>query len=217
MAEAGTAVGVELLEQFTTTEQQRHAAKLGMWAWLLTELLLFGGLLMSALMLRIMHPASVSAAASHLKLWIGAVNTVVLIVSSFIMSGAIEMSKLGRQRATVLCMYGTAALGILFLLLKSYEYYTDYVGHLTPFLSRPYDLKGDEASKLFINLYWVTTILHYLHLTTGSAIVLVMGRQASRQGYLARHQNRIEIIGLYWHFIDLVWIIVFPVLYMANR
>ncbi len=217
MAEASAAVGVELVEQFTTADQQRHAAKLGMWAWLLTELLLFSGLFISALVLRLLHPASVSAAASHLKLWIGAVNTVVLITSSFIMSGAIEMSKLGRQRAVVRCLIGTAAFGVLFLLLKSYEYYRDYVEHMTPFLDRPYALAGDAASKLFVNLYWITTILHFVHLSVGVGIVLVMAWLASRPGFLSRHQNRIEITGLYWHFIDLVWIIVFPTLYMANR
>lgn len=217
MADTSAAIGVELVEQFTTVDQQRRAATLGMWAWLLTELLLFSGLLLSALVLRILHPASVSAAASHLKLWIGGVNTVILITSSFIMSGAIEMSKLGRQRDVVRCLLGTAAFGAMFLLLKSYEYYTDYVDHLTPFLNRPYDLAGDDASKLFINLYWVTTILHFIHLSVGVGIVLVMAWLASRPGYLRRHQNRIEITGLYWHFIDLVWIIVFPTLYMANR
>ena len=217
MADASGAVGVEIVEQFTTADQQRRAAKLGMWAWLLTELLLFSGLLVSALVLRLLYPASVSAAASHLKLWIGAVNTVILIISSFMMSGAIETSRLARQRPMVRFLLATAAFGVLFLIMKSYEYYTDYADHLTPFLARPYALAADRASELFINLYWVTTILHFIHLSVGVAIVLVMAWLAARPGFLSRHQNRIEIVGLYWHFIDLVWIIVFPTLYMANR
>ena len=210
-------IGVIVAEQFANEAQQRHAAKLGMWAWLLTELLLFAGLLGAALVIRTLHPASVAAAASHLKLWIGAVNSVILIFSSLAMTGAIEMSKQGRGRLVVRCLLGTAALGLLFLCLKSYEYYDDYTEHMTPFLSRPYALAGDRPSILFVNLYWTTTILHFIHLSVGVSIVLVMAWLASRPYFFERHQNRIEIVGLYWHFIDLVWLIVFPTLYMANR
>ena len=218
MSEATTLpVGVEVDEQFSTEGQQRHAATMGMWLWLATELLLFAGLFLVALILRIMHPGSVTAAALHLKFWIGATNTAVLICSSYTMSGAIEMSRLGWQRGTVRCMLITAALGTVFLVLKGYEYYRDYVEHMTPFLPRPYAIPGDDASQLFINVYYVTTALHGLHLTTGVLIMLVLARQASAPGYLRRHQNRIEVYGLYWHFIDLIWISVFLILYVLNR
>jgi cytochrome c oxidase subunit 3 len=212
-----TLIGIEVHEQFANAAQQRHAAEMGMWAWLLTELLLFGGLFISALVLHQMHPASVRNAALHLKFWIGATNTAVLICSSFTMSGAIVASRQGEQRWMVRCMLVTAALGTLFLLLKGYEYYTDYAEHLTPFLDRPYALANDPASQLFVDLYFITTALHGLHLTTGVGILLVLTWQASRAGFLARHQNRIEIYGLYWHFIDLIWIIVFSVLYVVGR
>jgi cytochrome c oxidase subunit 3 len=218
MSETATLpVGVEVEEQFSTEGQQRHAATMGMWLWLATELLLFAGLFLVALILRIMHPGSVTAAALHLKFWIGATNTAVLICSSYTMSGAIEMSRMGWQRGTVRCMVITAALGTVFLVLKGYEYYRDYVEHVTPFLPRPYAIPGDDASQLFINVYYVTTALHGLHLTTGVIIMLVLARQASAPGYLRRHQNRIEVYGLYWHFIDLIWISVFPILYVLNR
>ncbi len=211
-------VGIEREEHFTTDGQQVHAAKFGMWCWLLTELLLFAGLFLCALIIRIMHPASVTATTTHLKFWIGATNTGVLIVSSFTMSGAIELSRIGWQRGTVRFMLATAALGTLFLLLKGYEYYEDWDEHMMPFLhGRPYVLAHDPSTILFTDLYYITTGLHGLHLTTGVSILLVMAWMASRPGYLARHQNRIEIFGLYWHFIDLVWIIVFPVLYVLNR
>ena len=218
MAHAGTgAVGIEVAEQFTTADQQRRAATLGMWAWLLTELLLFAGLFLVALILRILHPASVTAAALHLKFWIGATNTAVLICSSFTMSGAIQLSRLGWQRGMIRCMLATALLGTLFLVLKGYEYWRDYAEHMTPFLNRPYALAGDHASQLFVDLYYVTTALHGLHLTTGVAILLGLAWQAKAPGYLSRHQNRVEIYGLYWHFIDLIWIVVFPILYVLNR
>ena len=210
-------VGVELLEQFTEVRQQRHAATLGMWSWLLTELLLFAALFLIALVLRIEHPDSVKNATHHLEFWIGAANTAVLIVSSLTMSGAIITSRMGLQTIMVRCMYATAALGTLFLVLKGYEYYKDYLDHLTPFMARPYDLAGDKASILYVNLYYVATALHGFHLTTGVAILMVLALQARAPGYLTRHQNRIEIYGLYWHFIDLMWIMVFTIIYVMNR
>ncbi len=213
----GLPTGIEVEEQFANADQQRRAAELGMWAWLLTELLLFGGLFLGALVLHYLHPASVQAAAQHLKFWIGATNTVILICSSLTMSGAIMLSRLGGQTWMVRCMLATAALGSLFLVLKGYEYYRDYAEHVTPFLSRPYALAGDAASQLFVNLYFLTTALHGLHLTTGVMILLGLTWQASRPHYLERHQNRIEVFGLYWHFIDLIWITAFPVLYVVGR
>ena len=219
VAEPGVSpVGLEREEQFTTDGQQIHAAKFGLWCWLLTELLLFAGLFLVALVTRIIYPDSVTAVAKHLKFWIGATNTAVLIVSSFTMSGAIELSRLGWQRGMVRFMLVTAGLGTLFLVLKGYEYYADWDEHMMPFLRwRPYELEHDRGSILFADLYYVTTGLHGLHLMTGVSILLVMSWLASRPGFLTRHQNRIEIFGLYWHFIDLIWIIVFPVLYVLNR
>ena len=211
-------VGIEVEEQFSTQDQQRRAATLGIWVWLATELLLFAGLFLIALITRILHPASVTAASLHLKFWIGSTNTAVLICSSFTMSGAIEMSRLGWQRGMIRCMLLTAALGTVFLLLKGYEYYRDFMENVTPFLTwRPYAIVGDDPSALFVNVYYVTTALHGLHLTTGVAILLVLTWQATAPGYLTRHQNRIEVYGLYWHFIDLIWISVFPILYVLNR
>ena len=214
----GAKVGIELAHHFETVEQQRYAATLGIWAWLLTELLLFAALFLTALILRVTHPEAVKLATGHLKFWIGAVNTVVLICSSLTMSAAIEFSRMGWQRAMVRAMLATAGLGTLFLLLKGYEYYADYEEHMMPFLSRrPYELHESPASRLFVNLYYVATSLHALHLFTGIGLLLGMTWMASKAGFLARHQNWIEVYGLYWHFIDLIWIIAFPVLYVVNR
>ena len=133
MVDATLPVGIEVEEQFTNASQQRHAAQLGMWAWLLTELLLFAALFAVALILHVTHPQSVSAAVHHLKFWIGATNTAILICSSFTMSGAIMASRMGWQRWMVRCLVATAALGAAFLLLKGYEYYRDYEEMMTPF------------------------------------------------------------------------------------
>ena len=218
MAEAlADGVGVELHEQFTEVRQQRHAAALGMWSWLLTELLLFSALFLIALILRILHPSSVQNATRHLEFWIGCANTVILIVSSLTMSGAIMTSRLGLQRLMIWCMYITAALGTGFLVLKGYEWYLDYLDHLVPFMARPYDLAGDPYSILYVDLYYVATALHGFHLLTGVSILMVLTIQARAEGYLSRHQNRIEVYGLYWHFIDLMWIMVWTIIYVMNR
>ena len=210
--------GIKRAHHFETVAQQRYAATLGIWAWLITELLLFAALFLVALIVRIQHPEATQEAARHLKFWIGAVNTVVLIVSSLTMSMAIEFSRIGWQRAMVRAMLATAALGSLFLVLKGYEYYADYEEHMMPFLdSRPYELSASPASRLFVNLYYVATLLHGLHLLTGISLLLGMTWIASKAGFLSRHQNWIEIYGLYWHFIDLIWIMAFPILYVVNR
>ncbi len=165
-----------------------------------------------------LHPASVTAAALHLKYWIGATNTAILICSSLTMSIAIELSRMGRQRWMVRFMLITAALGVIFLMLKGYEYLEDYREHMMPFLPNyRYVLAGDPASRLFTDLYFITTGLHALHLSVGIGLMLVMSFLASRKGFLQNHFNRIEVVGLYWHFIDLIWMIVFPTLYLLNR
>lgn len=218
MSEAVVRPGVEVAEHFEDAEQQCHAAKFGMILWLATELLLFSGLFLVAIVVRVMYPAAVTAAALHLKYWIGATNTAVLICSSLTMSGAIVGSRLGWRRFMIRCMLATAVLGVLFLCLKGYEYYRDYAEHITPFLSyRPYALHGDAATRLFIDDYFIITGLHAIHLTTGIGILLGLTWLFRSPDYLRRHQNRIEIFGLYWHFIDLIWISVFPILYLLNR
>lgn len=211
-------VGVKRAHHFESVAQQRYAATLGIWAWLVTELLLFAALFLVALIIRVRHPEATIEAARHLKFWIGATNTVVLLVSSLTMSMAIAFSRMGWQAAMVRAMLATAALGTLFLALKGYEYYADYEEHMMPFLAgRPYELAGSPASRLFVNLYYVATLLHGLHLTTGIALLLGLTWMAAKDGFLSRHQNWIEIYGLYWHFIDLIWIMAFPILYVVNR
>lgn len=211
-------VGIKRAHHFETVAQQRYAATLGIWTWLITELLLFAALFLVALIVRIQHPEATQEAARHLKFWIGATNTVVLIVSSLTMSMAIAFSRIGWQRAMVRAMLATAALGSLFLVLKGYEYYADYEEHMMPFLGwRPYELSASPASRLFVNLYYVATLLHGFHLLTGISLLLGMTWMATKAGFLGRHQNWIEIYGLYWHFIDLIWIMAFPILYVVNR
>lgn len=212
-----SAIGVEVEEQFAGETHQRETAMLGMWVFLATELLIFSGMFICALVLRVQYPHAVAAVTKHLQYWIGATNTGVLILSSFTMSVAIEASRLGERRIVIGSMLATAGLGCVFICLKAYEYYRDWHGHMMPFFGGKYELAGDRPSRLFLDLYYLITGVHAVHLSIGIGLMLFMAHAARKPDFLEKHQNRIEISGLYWHFIDLIWIIVFPTLYLLNK
>lgn len=213
-AEAGA--GPEALEHFGSFERQRGAALLGMWVFLANELLLFGGLFMTALILRLLYPEAVMEAATHLKWWLGGINSVVLITSSLTMSFAIEAARELRQQETRNALLGTAALGFLFLGIKTIEYWLEYEEGLMPFLDIPYALP-DPATRLYINLYFIATGLHGAHLLIGIGILLVMWLRVRRPDFLRLKPTHIEVCGLYWHFVDLIWMFLFATLYLVNR
>lgn len=204
------------LEHFESYAEQRSASVLGMWVFLVNELLLFAGLFMTALALRLLHPEAVLAAGEHLKWWLGALNTVVLVTSSLTMTFAIEAARSFERRTAVLCLALTAGLGALFLGIKGLEYYLEYEEHLMPFLDRPFALP-DAASRLYMNLYFVATGLHGLHLLIGVGLVLGLALRVSRPGFLEAKPTHVEITGLYWHFIDFIWMLLFATLYLVNR
>ena len=212
-----SAIGVKVEEQFVDEAHQRETAKLGIWLFLSTELLIFSGMFICALVLRVMYPHSVSDTAQHLQYWIGATNTGVLILSSFAMSVAIEASRLGERRIVLYSMLTTAAIGLVFVCLKAYEYYLDWHGGMMPFFGGKYALTADPPSRLFLDLYYLITLIHATHLSIGIGLMLYMSNAARKPDFLKKHQNRVEISGLYWHFIDLIWIIVFPTLYLLNK
>ncbi len=212
-----SAIGVQVEEQFASEKHQRETAKFGIWLFLSTELLIFSGMFVCALVLRVMYPHSVANTAKHLQYWIGATNTGVLILSSFTMSVAIEASRLGERRTVLNSMLATASLGSVFVCLKAYEYYLDWTGKMMPFFGGKYALQDDAPSRLFLDLYYLITGVHAIHLSIGIGLMLYMANAARQPDFLAKHQNRVEISGLYWHFIDLIWIIVFPTLYLLNK
>jgi cytochrome c oxidase subunit 3 len=199
-----------------TPEERRAQALLGMWLFLSTEILLFGGIFMSTLVYSTMHPAGAHDAASHMKLWIGGINSVVLIVSSLLVSLAISAAYAGEKQLVVRFLAATAACGVLFIILKGYEYYLEYDEHLMPFLASRSFALPDPASALYFNIYFAATGLHALHLSIGVTLMLIIA------GHTARGRGKldalpVEIGGLYWHLIDLVWILLYPTLYLANR
>jgi cytochrome c oxidase subunit III len=198
---------------FTTEAQQHEAATLGLWLFIATELMLFGGLFVGLTVYRIGDPTAAATASEHLHLWLGGANTAVLLTSSLAMGLAVLAARAGRPRATALWLLACAALGLLFLALKAYEYRQEYLEGLMPGIGPAFPL--EPPVELFFNLYFAATGLHALHLTLGIlAVALFAWRTATRRLALPAHATRIEGLGLYWHFVDVVWVFLYPVLYL---
>jgi cytochrome c oxidase subunit 3 len=201
---------------YAESTQQREADLLGMYIFLVTEVMLFGGFLTAVYVVRVLHPQEASSTAQHLNLWLGSINTAVLLTSSLAMALAVQQSREGNQRATVSRLCLTAALGIAFFAIKSVEYYQEYREGLMPFSGglKPLSKPGEQ---LFFNFYLVGTGLHALHLTIG--VVLVSGlawRVAGSKTPLPRRAVTVELVGLYWHLIDVVWVFIYPIFYLAR-
>jgi cytochrome c oxidase subunit 3 len=211
--------------QFENLEHQRHAAAFGMWVFLATEVMFFGALFVSVGVYRYLYTDAVEAASKKLNWQIGGVNSIVLLVSSLTMALALHYAKLGRRRPLMVFLGLTAFLGTLFLALKGLEYYTDYLDYLIPnWRFRPEEwileegLAPDQVPRveLFLMLYWIMTGLHVVHLTIGICAVLTMFVFAARGHFNRHYYSPIEVTGLYWSFVDIVWIFLLPLLYLQG-
>ncbi len=204
----------KLHEQFETLDQQHHAATLGMWVFLATEILFFGGVIMAYTMYRALYPDAFGEASRHLDIVSGMAMTLVLIGSSLTMAMGVNSAQTGARRRLILFLLVTILLGIAFLTLKGNEYYHKWAEHEIPGLG--FVWKGPYApqTQLFTVFYFTLTGLHALHMIAGIGILTVLVIMAVRGRY---HSYTIEITGLYWHFVDIVWIFLFPLLYLVNR
>jgi len=210
---------VRLAHQFDDAAQQRQAAELGMWTFLATEVLFFGGLFASVVIYRHAYGAAFAAASRHLYLWIGAVNTAVLLASSLTMALAVDAAARGLPRRCRRWLWATAGGGAAFLALKAYEYRCDWSDALVPVLR--FDAgrfaSGSAAhAELFYVFYWIMTGLHAVHVACGVLAVAVTARRAGRRAYTPENHDTVENVGLYWHFVDVVWVFLFPLLYLAR-
>jgi cytochrome c oxidase subunit 3 len=210
-----------LWHHYENLEQQHDASVLGMWVFLSTELLLFGVLFTGYTIYRIQYAPSFEDASRHLNLLIGGVNTVVLLTSSLTMALAVRAGKRGQQRALVLCLVLTALFGAAFMGFKAVEYYFDYKENLVPRLAfRDEEWRHDpvtpEHVQLFLVFYYVMTGLHAVHLTVAIGIMIALAIMAQRGAFSAEHYAPVEIWGLYWHFVDIIWIFLLPLLYLIG-
>jgi cytochrome c oxidase subunit 3 len=208
-----------LAHQFETLEQQREVASLGMWVFLVTEVLFFGGLFLVYSVYRAWYPAAFTAASRELIVWAGTLNTVVLITSSLTMALAVHAAETGNRRALILLLLATMALGCVFLGVKAYEYRTEYLEHHVPGFGLEFDFEKPYylQAQIFFSLYFIMTALHALHMIIGLGIMSVMLWLSWRGRITPEYYNPIEVSGIYWHFVDIVWIFLFPLLYLIGR
>jgi cytochrome c oxidase subunit 3 len=200
-----------------TDEAQRHeAAVLGMWLFLATEIMLFGGLFMGIAVHRVLHTAAADAASDHLSLALGGVNTAVLLTSSLAVALAVLAARAGRRRWTTALLGATVGLGCVFLGIKGYEWLLEYRHGLMPGVGPAFPLEA-PAAQLFFNLYFAATGLHALHLLVGIGLVVATAVAAARDAPFRGPERPVvvEMTGRYWHLVDVIWVFLFPVLYMA--
>jgi cytochrome c oxidase subunit III len=213
-----------LEEQYQSIPHQSETAAFGMWAFLATEVMFFGALFICVGAYWSAAPEVIERASVALNWQIGALNTVVLLLSSFTMVMAVPSSRLGRQTHLYRYLLATAALGVCFLCFKAVEYYLDYREDLIPgfkFNDAQWVERGIDAGqvgyvKIFLLLYWTMTGFHALHMTIGIGVVLVIALLARRGHFSAEYNSPVDVTGLYWHFVDLVWIFLFPTLYLLG-
>ncbi len=203
--------------QFDDADQQREAAGLGMWTFLITEVLFFGGLFTGYTVYRVSYPYAFAEASHHLFEWIGVTNTAVLLISSMLVALAVGAARRGDRRRLVLFLVGAALLGCAFLGLKSLEYFLDFREGIVPgplFDGAPF--ADPPHSELFFVFYFFMTGLHAIHVTIGIGVLTGVAVLGWRGRYTGGNSNGVEVAGLYWHFVDIVWIFLLPLLYLIK-
>jgi len=201
--------------QYAEPAQQREAVTLGMWAFLATEVLFFGALVAAYFNYRIWFGEEFIAAARMTKVAFGTVNTAVLLTSSACMAMAVNTYEEGSRRAPVLWLFATALLGLAFIGIKSVEYWLEYQEHLVPAINFDLQRHGGVAEIFFI-FYFCATGIHAVHLLIGISLVTWLAWWIGT-GRIDPASSTTRLIGLYWHFVDIVWIFLFPLIYLAGR
>jgi cytochrome c oxidase subunit 3 len=206
-----------LAHHFDNLAQQGEASTLGMWVFLVTEVLFFGGLFLVYLVYRSTYPEAFIAGSHELDVLLGGINTAVLITSSLTMALAVHAAQTGHRRTLMIFLVVTMVLGAAFLGIKSVEYYHKFVEHHVPGPGFQFEEEYIRHAQLFFSLYFIMTGLHALHMIIGLGIMTWMLWWSWRGIITAEYYSPIEISGLYWHFVDIVWIFLFPLLYLLGR
>lgn len=216
-----------LKHHFADMEQQKETATFGMWLFLVTEIMFFGGMFCAYLVYRFLYFSSFAAASTTLSVKMGTTNTAVLICSSLTMAMAVHSAALGRKKALIGFLILTLILGAVFIGIKGIEYHDKFVEHHVPGPNFHFVLEGAEAqhfqhvdphaAEIYFSLYFVMTGLHALHMLIGFGLLTWLIIAASRNKFTAGYFSPVEMVGLYWHFVDIVWIFLFPLLYLISR
>ncbi len=211
---------------FDDWKQQYESLTLGMWLFLVTEVMFFGGLFATYMIYRAGAPETFDICSRTLGLKLGAINTVVLLTSSFTMALAVHAAHKKNRALLIQLLLATIVLGSVFLGIKMYEYREKFVHHRVPIGDRHFDTDFSNVSdvkpnmgkaKIFFGLYFAMTGVHAIHMVIGIVMMGIMAWYASRDRYTQGNFVPIELAGLYWHFVDIVWIFLFPLLYLIDR
>ncbi len=202
---------------FDDAEQQYQASTLGMWVFLVNEVMFFGGLFTVYVVYRVLFPNAFAHASNHLDVTLGTINTAVLIGSSLTMAMAVHASQTGHSRRIIGWVLATVALGSVFLGIKGYEYWHKFHEGMVPGPHFSYAGPDPGHAEVFFSLYFALTGLHALHMVIGVGIMawIIWAARAGR--FTPAYHTPVEIAGLYWHFVDIVWIFLFPLLYLIGR
>ncbi|MBB3230947.1 cytochrome c oxidase subunit 3 [Halomonas stenophila] len=205
-------------DQFDDIDQQREANLFGMWLFLATELLLFGGVFAGFVVFRVIHGEAFAEAAGHLDLALGTLNTALLLTSGLTMALAEQLVNAARRRAALAMLLATLALGAAFLAIKAYEWHHEYMERLMPVLGLPFEYPGKhpQQAELFFNFYFALTGLHAFHMLVGLCILGVLAILTWRWRDPPRIARQVQISGLYWAFVDVLWVVVFTLLYLLR-
>ncbi len=205
-----------LQHHFSDAEQQYESSKLGMWLFLLTEVLMFGGLFCAYAIYRAWHPEMFVNAHKFLNVTLGAINTVVLITSSLTVALAIYSIQNGKQKNTVRYLIATLLLAAVFLVIKYFEY--SHKIHLGQLPGKYYSFTGIDAMNphIFFSIYFMMTGLHGIHVLGGMAVITWVLIRTKRGDFSAEYYTPVEMVGLFWHLVDLIWIFLFPLFYLVG-
>ncbi len=205
--------------QFDDRAQQKDAVTLGMWAFLVQEVLFFGGLFTGYTVYRAYYPEAFIAGSHHLDITLGGFNTIVLIGSSLTMALAVNAAQNSKQRPLIGYLLATLFLGFVFLGVKVVEYKEKFDHHLIPGYNFAWPDGGPlaNATQIFYSFYFVMTGMHALHMIIGAGVLTPLIIMAVRGRFSKDYYSPIEMFGLYWHFVDIVWIFLFPLLYLIGR
>lgn len=218
--------GPELRHHFVDAEQQRDAASLGMWLFLATEIMFFGGMFCAYLVYRYWYYNEFAAGSRSLDIWLGTINTAVLICSSLTVALGVRAAQMGQRKLLVILLLLTIVFGFAFLGIKGVEWYQKFEEHHIPGRSFNADdlvkaypqIHIDERhEQIYFSLYFAMTGLHALHMIIGVGIFVFLTYYAWKERYTSKYYTPVEIGGLYWHFVDIVWIYLFPLLYLIDR
>jgi cytochrome c oxidase subunit 3 len=202
--------------QFASARHRDDTAELGMWVFIATEVLLFGGLLLAYLVYRHAYPQAFMAASRHTDILIGTANTAILLTSSFLVASAVEAYAADARKISRMLLIGAILLGLLFIVLKGVEYADEYREHLVPGVDFVFDARLADGVELFFVFYFVATALHALHMLVG---ICLLGTFAvlTRNPANSRTHAALHSAALYWHFVDVVWIFLFALIYLPGR